>query len=146
MRTHSDAQRMRRPIPWLAVAMLLALCIAPIAGMIGISAMLERDCRLLNAREGEALPNLLWRIEVQRCGTGPEITNVLVAPRGKSFALAASAKGSPTPVGVERSEDGKAWVVLDGPSRDGSRERNLALKATGRPAEPLVLVDGNPVR
>ncbi len=146
MGVSDEAPRGGRRIPWIAVGLLLALCIAPIAAMIVIGSMLGRDCQVLSASEGEARPNLLWRIEVQRCGTGPQITNVLVAPRGKSLALAASARGAPTPVSVGRSEDGTAWIVLDHASSDGSKERVLPLKATGRPAQPLVLVDGTPVR
>lgn len=146
MREPAAVERKRHGLPWGAVAMLLALCIAPVAAMVVITSMLGRDCRVLTSSEGEARPNLLWRIEVQRCGTGPQITNVLVAPRGKSFALAASARGVPTPVGVERSDDGRAWLVLDGRSSDGATERALPLKATGRPSQPLVLVDGAPIQ
>ena len=69
----------RRGIPWGWLVPLLALCVAPIGAMVVISSMLDRDCKVLSASEGEARPNLMWRIEVLRCGTGPEVTNVLVA-------------------------------------------------------------------
>lgn len=131
---------------WLAIAVMLFLGVAPVIGMIVITAMLGRDCSVLSTTEGEARPNLLWRIEVQQCGSGPAITNVLIAPRGKSFALAVSARGQPTPIGVERSEDGRAWVMFDRKSADGSMSRMLPLKATGRPAQPLVLFNGDAVR
>jgi len=53
-------------------------------------------------------------------------------------------EGTPLPAAVMRSEDGVTSIVLDGATRDGVTSRTLALKATGRPATPLVLADGRP--
>ena len=85
------------PFPRLAIGALLFLCIAPVVALFGISAYLDRGCTVANRLDGEAGPSMVWRIETQRCGNGPEVTNVLVAPRDKTLALAASSSGVPRP-------------------------------------------------
>lgn len=129
-------------LPLIAAGVLVALCALPVASLFLIEGFLSRDCVTEDVSEGAAGGVLVWRIEMQRCGSGPRVANVLLAPRGKSFALVASATGQPLPVGVERSPDGTTHLILSGESRDGTRAHLLALKSTGRPAKPLVLADG----
>ena len=142
----TPARRPARRFPLAIVGVLLLFGITPVVGMIVITRVLDRGCSILDAGEGEAVPNLLWRIEREQCGTGPGVWNVLVAPRGKTMALAASLTGSPHPQEVTRTPEGIVSLVLDGAASDGTRVRLLPLKGTGRPARPLVLRDGMPVR
>ena len=121
---------------------LLALCIVPVVALLGIGAYLGRDCVTLATFEGKASTTLAWRIEQERCGDGPLVTNVLVAPAGKTMALAASSTGTPAPVGVARYDDGTTTLLLAAAASDGATARVLPLKTTGRPAQPLVLRDG----
>lgn len=138
--------RIRRRFPVLGIAVLLALCIAPIVALFSVGAWLERDCATKSTTSGEAGPNFVWRIDVEQCGKGPLVTNVLVAPHGKTLALAASSVGNPRPTGVQRSADGTTFVVLEGGSGNAPTAVLLPLKASGRPATPLVLADGRPKR
>jgi hypothetical protein len=128
----------------IAGLILLFICIVPVATLLLLGPVLERGCTTLNATDGEAGPVLVWRIETVRCGNGPAVTNVLLAPRGKTLVLAASATGQPRPRAVTRSQDGITAILLDGAAADGAVSRVLALKPTGRPAYPLVLADGRP--
>jgi hypothetical protein len=137
-----STRRAARPVLRGAMVALLALCLAPIVSIIAIEALLTRDCRTASAREGDAGGNLVWRIEVQRCGGGPLVTNVLLAPRGKSFALVASSTGQPAPVAVERSADGVTRLLLAASPNGAAAAIVLALKPTGRPVRPVVLADG----
>lgn len=130
--------------PRLAVSVLLVLCAAPLAVMFGLEAVLSRDCTIERARDGDAGGNLVWRIESTRCGDGPVVHNVLVGPRGKSLALVASVTGEPRPVEVQRDGGGVTRLLLDGETPGGGHDFLLALKATGRPAKPLVVRDGRP--
>jgi len=136
--------RRSRIFPLVAGGILLVLCTIPVIALLTLGQFLDRGCRVENTRSGEAGSVMVWRIETVRCGQGPAVTNVLLAPRGKSMVLVASATGTPLPAAVMRSEDGVTSIVLDGATRDGVTSRTLALKATGRPATPLVLADGRP--
>lgn len=124
------------------MAALLVLCIAPIVALFSVGAWLGRDCVLQGRSEGDAGANFVWRIETERCGQGPLVTNVLVAPRGKTLALAASSTGHPKPVGVHRGADGVAFVLLESEAGSAPRAVMLPLKVSGRPSTPLVLADG----
>lgn len=132
--------------PWIPVAVLLGLCIVPVAALLSVGAILGRDCVVERATEGVAGRSMVWRIEQQRCGNGPLVTNVLLAPRGKTLALVASSTGSPQPIGVERADDGVTTLLLEGTGGAGSIGAAivLPLKSTGRPAKPLVLANGRP--
>ncbi len=130
--------------PRLAISVLLVLCVSPLAVMLGLEAVLSRDCDIERARDGDAGGNLMWRIESTRCGDGPVVDNVLVGPRGKSLALVASVTGEPRPVAVQRDGDGATRLLLDGATPGGGHDFLLALKASGRPAKPLVVRDGRP--
>lgn len=130
--------------PTMAVVGLLALGIVPVLSLFVIDKVLDRGCTVSDRIDGEAGPTMLWRIETQRCGDGPVVTNVLLAPRGKSFALVASSTGVPRPQSVHRAPDGSTLLVLE---RQGAKEADvhvLMLKSTGRPAQPLVLANGRP--
>lgn len=143
----NEARKPTRPhagFPKAAVAALLVLCIVPVLTLFSIEALLGRNCITESTDDGVAGGNLLWRIETQRCGNGPLVTNVLLAPRGKSFALVASSTGTPRPVSVERNTDGTTLLKLDSPTASGFATHALVLKSTGRPARPLVLANGQP--
>lgn len=134
----------RGMFPVLGISVLLALCIAPIIALFSVGAWLGRDCVTLNQAEGEAGPSFVWRIETEKCGNGPLVTNVLVAPRGKTLALAASSTGKPRPIGVRREPDGSAFVLLESDGTTVANPVMLPLKVSGRPATPLVLANGLP--
>lgn len=135
----------KKKFPLIVAGILLVMGIVPVVGMVLISNYLGRDCTTITAKQGTATVSFVWRIETERCGNGPVVTNVLVAPRGKSLALAASATGSPLPARVSRTDDGTTLVLLSGPAKDGASARMLPLKGSGRPARPLVLIDGVPI-
>jgi hypothetical protein len=128
----------------VAALVLVTLGAVPVLALFRLDALLSRDCVTERSVDGDAGGNLVWRIETLRCGGGPLVENVLVAPRGKSFALVASSTGQPRPVAVRREADGTTRLVLEGDKGREASELLLALKATGRPAKPLVLKDGRP--
>jgi len=142
MLTASTAPRHGGNFPKVAILVLLTLCLVPILALFSVETLLSRGCTSESASQGEAGGVLVWRIEHQRCGPGPIVSNVLLAPRGKSFALVASSTGSPRPIGVERRDDGTTLLQLQSTGADGGRFHVLHLKSTGRPKRPLVLADG----
>lgn len=145
MQTQTQRQRQQRSVlPKGAIIALLALCIAPIVALFSVGAWLGRDCVTQGRSSGDAGPNFVWRIETEQCGNGPVVTNVLVAPRGKTLALAASSTGQPRPISVHREADGRTFVILEGSTKKPSQAVVLPLKVSGRPATPLVLANGQP--
>lgn len=145
MQTQLPSQpRQRSHLPKGAMIALFALCIAPIIALFSVGAWLGRDCVTKGSSSGDAGPNFVWRIETEQCGKGPVVTNVLVAPRGKTLALAASSTGQPRPISVHREADGKTFVLLEGNSEKPSAAVMLPLKVSGRPATPLILANGQP--
>lgn len=134
----------RGKFPLAALAILLALCTAPIVALFSVGAILDRNCRIESQQDGEAGRNMIWRIEVQRCGDGPLVSNVLLAPRGKTLGLVASSTGSPRPVAVDQASDGTTMLRLEAVAGAAPRSIMLPLNATGRPAKLLVLADGLP--
>jgi hypothetical protein len=125
----------------VAVAGMLALGIAPVVSFFGISAWLDRDCQARTLAQGESGPALVWTIERQICPGGVPVVNVLVAPRGKTLALAGSFTGTSLPLRVIPANVGHA-VVLAGADGGEASVMRLPLKATGRPSMPLVVADG----
>lgn len=128
------------------MAALLVMCIAPVVALFTIGAILDRNCIIESRVDGEAGVNMVWRIETQRCGDGPRVSNVLLAPRGKTLALAASSTGVPRPIAVDRTADGAAMLRLEAEAGGAPQAIMLPLKSTGRPAKPLVLANGLPKR
>lgn len=142
MLTASTATRHGGNFPKVAIAVLLALCLVPVLALFSVEALLSRGCAIESASQGDASGHLVWRIEHQRCGSGPLVSNVLLAPRGKSFALVASSTGLPRPMSVERRDDGTTMLMLGATGADGGRIHVLHLKSTGRPKRLLVIADG----
>ena len=85
--TSTNHSMIRKRFALIVGGILLVMGIVPVLGMVLFSLYLERGCALLGATDGEASSSFLWRIETQRCGEGPVMTNVLVAPRGKSLEV-----------------------------------------------------------
>jgi hypothetical protein len=141
-----DRPRRKGAFPWIAGTALLLMGVVPIVALFSIGAVLDRGCTTGARAEGEAGPSLVWRIEQQKCGSGPEVSNVLLAPRGKSFALVASSTGVPRPVGIDRTAQGTTMLVLEAVAGQDAKAVMLPLKATGRPAQLLVLANGQPKR
>ena len=128
--------------PRFAIGALLFLCVAPVAALFAISAYLDRGCTVAKRIDGDAGPSMVWRIETQQCGGGPIVTNVLVAPRGKTLALAATSTGAPRPSGVTREPTGSAFLHFEAVGDQPPLSIMLPLKATGRPAQSLVIAEG----
>lgn len=142
--TLPPSPRPARKFPWIALSALFVLCVVPVIALLTVGAILDRNCKIEGKREGEAGTNMVWRIESQRCGDGPLVDNVLLAPRGKSFALVASSTGTPRPVAVDRTADGITSIRLEGNSGEVGKAFVLALSVTGRPRKPLVIANGQP--
>lgn len=142
--TLPPSPRPARKFPWIALSALFVLCVVPVIALLTVGAILDRNCKIEGKREGEAGTNMVWRIESQRCGDGPLVDNVLLAPRGKSFALVASSTGTPRPVAVDRTADGITSIRLEGNSGEAGKAFVLALSVTGRPRKPLVIANGQP--
>lgn len=132
--------------PWVALTALFVMCTVPVVALFTIGAVLDRNCQIISRVDGDAGTNMVWRIETQRCGDGPLVSNVLLAPRGKTLALAASSTGAPRPIAVDRTADGVTTLRLEAEPGGKSQAIILPLKATGRPAKPLVLANGQPKR